>query len=191
MISKCFLITSLLCSNFYYIPVLHDSPPSPVLGTDYSCPIFVTSLLSALLKVVGSRSALILVSLRIPLHRRLFLFRYFNANVFKGGSAALQTRHTRDSSLRERRDAQMYADGCRCMSICAPFPLLARWFNRKLLRTVYGRCSGRSRRARLAVYFVPALIKVKFHLSPISTHLSVSIEAAVCLFFVFFPLSAA
>lgn len=41
---------------------------------------------------------------------------------------------------------------------------------------------------RLAVYFVPTLIKVKFHLSPISTHLSVSVEAAVWLlvFFVFF-----
>lgn len=34
----------------------------------------------------------------------------------------------------------------------------------------------------LAVYFIPALIKVKFHLSPISTHLSVSVEAAVCFF---------
>lgn len=39
----------------------------------------------------------------------------------------------------------------------------------------------------LAVYFIPALIKGKFQLSPISTHLSVSVEAAV--FFFFFQLS--
>lgn len=36
----------------------------------------------------------------------------------------------------------------------------------------------------LAVYFIPALIKVKI---PISAHLSVSVEAAVCFFcFLFF-----
>lgn len=35
----------------------------------------------------------------------------------------------------------------------------------------------------LAVYFIPALIKGKFQLSPISTHLSVSVEAAVFFFF--------
>lgn len=39
----------------------------------------------------------------------------------------------------------------------------------------------------LAVYFIPALIKVKI---PISAHLSVSVEAAVwfvCFFFYFLP----
>lgn len=34
----------------------------------------------------------------------------------------------------------------------------------------------------LAVYFIPALIKGKFQLSPISTHLSVSVEAAVSFY---------
>lgn len=38
----------------------------------------------------------------------------------------------------------------------------------------------------LAVYLIPVLIKVKFQLSPISAHLSVSVEAAVCLGFSFF-----
>lgn len=38
----------------------------------------------------------------------------------------------------------------------------------------------------LAVYFIPALIKVKFQLCPISTHLSLSVEAAVWFGFSFF-----
>lgn len=42
----------------------------------------------------------------------------------------------------------------------------------------------------LAVYFIPALIKVKFQLSPISTHLSVSVEAAVWFVFLFFVFSS-
>lgn len=135
--------------------------PPPILGTDYSCPIFVASLLSALLKVVGSSLALIRVSLRIPLHRPVLLFHQFHSNVFKGGSAALQTRHMRDSCA--SACTQGCTNGCRWMQmhvhLCAPFRLLARCFNRKLLRAVYGRCSGRSRRA--GSRFISFLLSLK------------------------------